>query len=235
MGSPLFPQEKQHSFQNQPLTNRVRVDQVPNDMKTKNRLNLFYVITFLSLFLLLPVVSRAQINTNLPPQPAGFSDLWNTITGYLTSLNTNYVTTFGLNRFDLWAGVSSIQNGPVPIVNDLGFSYDLWRSNLSTNTGTIGGLSLETVVRNSGVAGTLTSGQIGMGASVIIVDTKLIFYVDGGNEVYAPGIRPADRWYGEIGLRVKKAFGLHTYSGVGVADQFPHQRQVLSAFAGFTF
>jgi len=189
------------------------------------------------IFALMVVVittSTAQESTNMPAIPTATS-LPQTILDYISKLNPNLATTFADNRFDLWTGASSLQGGPVPMVNDIGLSYDIWRPQMA-NTNVAAAkvaISLEDGVRNSGVAGTLVSDNFGLGISFIIVDVKLTFYADGG--VYLGNSTRSAEYYAELGLRAKKAIGAHFYTGVGIGAQLPKNAQVFSAFAGATF
>jgi hypothetical protein len=177
----------------------------------------------------------AQVSTNLPPQPTGLTDLGNTVLGYFTSINPALDSTFGASSFDLWTGVSSVQGGPHPIVNDLGLSYDVWRPVPATNAAVRTAISLETVIRDSGLAGSLESFQFGPGFSIIVHDVKLTAYLDGGYNFMDKTSKFKDRLFGEVGLRAKKAIGTHFYMGVGLGQQFPNNIRVLSAFTGATF
>lgn len=182
------------------------------------------------------LTGNSQAQTNIPP--SGLTDFGNTVLGYFTSFNTNYDVTFKNNRFDLWTGASAIQGGVNPLVNDIAGSYDLWRpTQANTNSGTFTALSVEALARNSGVAGSIVSGQGGLGFSVIVHDTKATVYLDGGS--YAEG---RGALFGEVGVRVKKAIGTHFFMGVGIGVQFrpagptdQKHPQVLSALAGATF
>jgi hypothetical protein len=181
----------------------------------------------LSIALLLPFAATAQTNF-------GFANFVNTVLGYFTSFNTNLDSTFGANKFDLWTGASSIQNADQPLVNDIGVSYDIWRPTPGAGVAVKTALALENVIRNSGVAGTLTAENFGLGFSIIVHDVKLTLYGDAGY-LLEKDVSRSDRFYGEIGMRVKKAIGLHFYSGVGLAAQIPRNAQVFSIFGGATF
>lgn len=177
-----------------------------------------------------------QIPINTNPPPAGFGDFSSTVLGYFTAFNTNLASTFQDNRFDIWTGASSLQGGPVSLVNDLGGSYDLWRPTPGTNVATRTALSFEADFRNGGVAGTLVSLQGGLGFSLLLYDVKVTVYGDGGSyTAVAPAKWSKDDLYGEVGIRVKKAIGTHFYTGVGMGAQFPKNSQVFSAFLGATF
>ena len=162
--------------------------------------------------------------SNNPPAPAqGF---FTSVEGYFTSFYTNLDSTFGATaRGSIWTSVDSIQGAQVPLANSLGVSYDAYKS-----------LSVESVIRNSGVAGTIVSAQGGLGLNVIVHDTKLTLYADGGyglNGSSPDG--PSSRPYAEFGVRAQKALTAHTFAGLGIGAQLPGNRQVFSALVGFTF
>jgi hypothetical protein len=196
-------------------------------------------IILLSCLLLLGLSAWAQI-TN-PPAPPNPVTLPTQILNYFTAFNTNLDSTFGNNRFDLWIGAASVQNTGHPLLNTIGGSYDIWRPTPGTN-GTQLAIAPEIDTRNEGVAGSLISAQGGIGLSALIHDTKATIYLNGGK--YIPS--EFDPWFGEIGLRVKKAFGLHFYGGLGLGIQYRSLTtaqkvghsdwgQVFTAYTGVTF
>ena len=185
-----------------------------------------------------PLVSDAQTSTNATPT----GNFFNTVEGYFTSFNTDLDSTFGAERADIFTGVDSIQGGSVALANSLGVSYDVLRFANKANTNLFStALAIESVTRNSGIAGTLVSEQVGVGLSFIIHDVKLTGYLDGGYDfarqpdAIGQTLKTGDRLYGEIGLRAFKALTTHTYGGVGVGAQVPRNCQVFSAFVGFNF
>ena len=113
-----------------------------------------------------------------------------------------------------------MQGGTSPLMNSIGLSYDVWKM-----------VSVEGVFRNSGVAGTVVDGQGGLGLSFKVHDVRLTAYADGGYGFEDD----QDKIYAELGVRVLKALTTHTFAGVGIGVQLPGDRQVLSAFVGFTF
>lgn len=197
-----------------------------------NKIKTIIVATTLSLSAL---TLTAQITTPTNAPPSGLADLGNTVLGYLTSINPALDPTFGANKFDLWVGVSSLQGGPVPLANDIGLSYDIWKGSAGTNSGAIPAISLENVIRDGGVAGTLISEQAGLGLSVIIHDVKLTAYCDGLYDLASSGKSFGNRLDGEVGIRAKKALGLHFYSGVGIGARLLNGGRVFSVFTGATF
>lgn len=193
-------------------------------------MNKFKSVLFLSAALALAIPAKAQTNT--PAPPAGTGSFFTSVQDYFTSFNTNLDATFGSSRGSLWTGVDSIQGGDAALANDLGASYNLYKQTLS----------LETVTRSGGVAGTLMSQQLGFGFNIIVHDARLTLYADGGYDLAAKnGVNlkgkatHPDRFYGEIGLRAAKALTEHTYGFVGVAAQLPRNTQVFSAGVGITF
>lgn len=162
----------------------------------------------------------AQINTNAPAAPPATSGtFFDSVTGYFSTLNPELAGTF-TNRGTFWTSIDSIQGGASPLANEIGLSYGVWKM-----------VSLEGVFRNSGVAGTIVDYQGGIGLSFNVVDVRLTAYADGG---YGQA-ETSDKTYGEVGVRVMKALTTHTFAGVGIAAQLPANRQILSAFVGFTF
>lgn len=174
----------------------------------------------------------AVAQTNPPVAPPNFFE---SIGGYFTSFNTNYLATFGEHKISLATGVDSLQgNGTVPLANSLRLSYNLIQPtiNLTNTTGLV--LGLEEVTRNSGVAGTIVSQQAGFKAGFVVVDTEIDGYVDGGYNFYND-VNTKQKIFCEFGLRVQKALTLNTYAGVGLGEQVPINRQIGQVFAGFTF
>jgi len=183
-------------------------------MKTKIAITLALSLATLAL------TAPAQTLTNAPAAPpASSGTFFDSVTGYFSGFNPELAGTF-TNRGQFWTSMDSIQGGSNPLANSIGMSYDV-----------LGKLSLEGVFRNSGAAGAVVDAQGGLGLSFVVTDVKLTAYVDGGYG-FAETKDPA---YGEIGVRVLKALTPHTFAGVGIAAQMPANRQVLSAFVGFTF
>lgn len=187
----------------------------------------YVAIAALVALLALPAVAQ----TNSPP--TGIADLGNTVMGYFTAFNTSLDSTFGASTFDLWTGVASVQNGDSPIENELGLSYDVWRSSATNTVATR--ISLEDAIRDSGLAGSLISDQAGLGFSIVVHDVKLTAYLDGGYNFFRTASKFEDRLFGEVGIRAKKALGSHFYSGIGLGAQFPRNSRVFEAFVGATF
>lgn len=163
----------------------------------------------------------AYSQTNTPPDSGSFLQ---SVTSYFTTFNTNLDSTFGTERGSIWTGVDSIQGGDAPLANSLGLSYNIWKA-----------VSAESVLRNSGVAGTVLSEQAGFGLSFIVHDAKLTLYADAGYNFQEESTKFEDKLFGELGIRAEKALTTHTFLGVGMGVRVPNSEQVFTAFGGFTF
>jgi hypothetical protein len=174
--------------------------------------------------------------TDAPPVPTAGS-FFGSVQSYFTSFNTNLDSTFSLERGEAWAGVDSIQGGAVPLANCFGLSYNVYSPTPAGGTGPTTGaplqISVESITRNSGVAGIVVSQAGGVGLSFIVHDAKLTLYADGVYNLTAKG--GDSKLCAEIGLRAKKALTEHTFAFIGVGAQLPKNAQVFSAGAGFTF
>jgi hypothetical protein len=158
--------------------------------------------------------------------PTDTGNFFTSVEQYFSSFNTNLDSTFATARGELATGVDSTQGG-VPLANSMRLSWNVYSPSNSPVR-----LSLESVTRNSGVAGTLVSEQAGVGLNFVVHDAKLTIYGDGGYNFN--GVKQ-DKYFGEIGVRAEKALTEHTFAGVGVGAQLPANRQVFQVFAGFTF
>lgn len=170
--------------------------------------------------LILTVVLFATIARAQTTPPTFF----NSVESYFSSFNTNLDSTFATERLEIAIGVDSVQSGVTPLANTLRISYTVYQPSNSVTA-----LSLENVVDNSGVAGTIVSEQFGVGFSFIIHDTKLTGYADALYEFKTHDIMA------EIGLRVEKALTTHTFAGIGLGVVVPRNEQKFQAFTGFTF
>lgn len=171
--------------------------------------------------LLYAVAAQAQV---LPPtnSPGSF---FSTALSYFTAFNTNLDSTFANSKGSIWTGADSMQGARTPLANSLGLSYRVYNV-----------ISLESVTRNAGVAGTVVSQQFGPSLNFVVHDAKLSLYAHAGYELDAPaGGKFADKIYGEIGVRVCKALTEHTFAGVGIGAQLPKNTQVFQVFAGIVF
>ncbi len=139
--------------------------------------------------------SRAQVSTNTPQ-----GTFFGSVSQYFTSFDTNS-TTFKSNSFDLWAGADYQNN--LNFANSIGVE---WQA--------VNLLSLESVTRNAGIAGTILSQQVGFGLNKVVYDTKLTGFVDGAYDFQL------GRPFLTTGLRVKKALTVHTFAGIGIEVPF---------------
>lgn len=161
--------------------------------------------------------------TAQPPVPTQ-SSFFQTAQSYFTSFNTNLDSTFGNQRGEFAIGVDAIQGGNAPLANSLRLSYDAWRA-----------ISVEAVVRDSGITGFLLSAQAGPALNFVIHDAKLTLYGHVGHRQDEASDNP-EKVFGEIGVRVQKALTEHTFAGVAMGVQFPGtSTRTFSAFTGFTF
>jgi hypothetical protein len=85
------------------------------------------------------------------------------------------------------------------------------------------------------VAGTLLSGQAGLGLNFNLVDVRITPYADGGYNVYQASGTKGFPWFGEVGARVSKALGAHTFTWVSLGVDAPQKSQVFGAGVGFTW
>jgi hypothetical protein len=170
-----------------------------------------------------------------PPASGTFFD---SVAGYFTSFNLALDAPTAAARGSLWTGADSLQgNGTVPLANALGLSYNLYQP--ATSPVRIG---IESVTRNSGVAGTLVSQQVGPALKFIVHDVTMTAYADGlydfnpSTHLNKKGKTITDSAMGvEIGLRLQKQLTDHTFAGTGIGARLPKNQQVFQVFAGFTF
>lgn len=162
---------------------------------------------------------------------------FNSVSDYFSSFNTNLDSTFATERAEIAIGVDSTQGGNAPLANSLRVSYTVYQPSNAVTA-----LSIENVLDNSGVAGTLVSEQLGLGFSFIVHDVKLTGYADGlydfnpTTTTNSKGKTRKDSAFGaEIGLRVEKAMTTHTFSGIGLGVVLPRNEQKFQAYTGFTF
>lgn len=173
---------------------------------------------FLIGLLTLAFSAKAQLSTNS-------GSFFDTALSYFTTFNTNLDSTFGNAKGTVWTGVDSIQGGTTHLANSLGLSYRVYNI-----------VAIESITRNSGVAGTVVDQQFGFSLNFAVHDALLTAYGHMGYELDAPsGAKIGDKVFGEIGLRVSKALTAHTFAGVGLGAQLPKNTQVFSAFMGITF
>ena len=190
---------------------------------------------FIALCALCASAFTLDAQTSPPPSDGNF---FNSVTGYFTSFNTNLEADVAAARGSFWTGADSLQgNGTVPLANSLGLSYNLYQpTNAPVHVG------LESVTRNSGVAGTIVSEQIGPNLKLIIHDVTLTLAADPFYDFAAQDTKnakaktvKADRIGFEVDLRLQKQLTAHTFAGTGIGVQLPKNRQIFQVFAGFTF
>lgn len=166
----------------------------------------------------------AQTATTNTPQ-----SFFATVTKYFTEFNPNLTNTFGAHKGEAWTSLDSIQgNGSSDAKLDdaIGLQYSVYDH-----------LSLENVLRTSGIAGTIVSDQLGIGLNFTVIDAQITLYGDAGynlehNNTFA---NFKDSIFGEVGARAKKALSENTFAGVGLGVQFPKAIQVYQFMVGFTW
>lgn len=165
--------------------------------------------------------ASAQTATNQPPASPG--SFFNTAESYFTTFNTNLDVTFGSTNYrgSVIIGADYVQS--VNISSSLSLSYDLpfaWK-----------GVSAESTTRNAGIAGVILSQQCGVGYNIVVHDTKLTAFMEGGYDFNA------SKPYVAIGARISKALTEHTFAGIGLEGHFNGHvsTPILSIFTGFTF
>lgn len=186
----------------------------------KPKLFLHYLLSFIFLVCLLAFhIASAQTNAMPPIDNTSF---FASAQSYFTSFNPEFETTFTANKGAAWTGISSVQGAGVPLQNEIGISYSIWKR-----------MEAEVVIRDSGVTGGLVSAQAGLGVSAIVHDVKLTGYAHGGanlaKEVQDPGP------FAEIGVRIQKAMTTHTFTGLGAAIRFPGATRIFTLYTGFVF
>jgi len=197
-----------------------------------NQINMFKkLLSIIGVAAMLATVSRAQTNS-----PDG--NFFSSVTGYFTAFNTNLEADVFAARGQLWTGADSLQgNGTVPLANSLGLSYNVYQP--ATSPVRIG---FESVTRNSGVAGTIVSEQIGPNLKLIIHDVTLTIAADPFYDFAVQDTKNAkgktvhaSRIGAEVDLRLQKQLTSHTFAGTGIGVQLPKNRQIFQVFAGFSF
>ncbi len=165
------------------------------------------------------LAAKAQTNT-----PQSF---FGTVSSYFTTHNLELTNTFGAHKGEAWTSLDSIQgNGSTSakLADAIGLQYSVYDH-----------LSLENVLRTSGIAGTIVGDQFGLGINFVIIDTKLTLYGDAGYNLENSSPKFKDNLFGEIGVRAKKALTDNTFAGVGLGVRIPNASQVYQVMVGFTF
>lgn len=175
------------------------------------------VVALIMLLCLLFSGGQASAQTNaVPTTPATF---FTSVSQYFASFDTNKTTFAKTNECDFWAGADYVSG--VNISSSLGLEYQLWKK-----------VSVESVTRNAGIAGTILSQQIGVGLNATLYDVKITGYLDGGYDFLHK--QP----YAALGARVKKALTQNTFAGLGLEAQVMKHGSstpTISIFTGFTF
>lgn len=177
----------------------------------------------LTLALLTIKVSAQIIPTSNPT-----GSFFDTVTSYFTSFNTN-LSTFQLDKASVWAGADFKEN--VNVSFSLGIEYNLWKS-----------ISVESVTRNFGVAGAITSEQLGFGLNFTLHDVRMTGYIDYGyNFTSSSDVTDHGSFIG-VGARIKKALTDHTFAALQLEADYYFSRKtsgqvvpMLTVSTGFTF
>lgn len=178
----------------------------------------------LALLIAVGLISTAQAQTNTP------QSFFASVTKYFTEFNPSLTNTFAsTKKLEAWTSLDSVQgnsSSEAKLLDAIGLSYTVYDH-----------ISLENVLRTSGIAGVIASDQLGIGFSIVHVDTKLTFYGDMGynlenNRTLA---HFKDSLFGEIGVRARKALTDNTFAGVGLGVRVPDASQVYQVIVGFTF
>lgn len=173
----------------------------------------------------LTVHAQVQVPT-APTTPPTLASIQTQTFQWLTSFDTNQQT-WQASRIELWTSVISEQGGVSPILNEIGLSYDIWRPTMNLTNGTSTAVFLDIAERNTGVSGTISSVQGGVGFAYILWDVRLSTGLDlGGNLEKAD---KQDQFYGEWNFKIQKALGPHWATGLGFFAQFPNNVQGLLA------
>lgn len=173
------------------------------------------------------MTARGQSVTNAAPVTEQF---YQQAFGYLTSFNTN-LTTFTSTNFhgSIWAG-ADYQSG-VNVASSLAAEVPVYKA-----------LSLDAVVRNADVAGTLLSAQSDVGVNWSVFDTQITAGIGLGDNFSAVGGVPSGLYASVFG-EVKKAMTQNTFAGVRLESDIPFRSAkggggitpVLCVFVGFRF
>jgi len=186
-------------------------------MKTRHGLHGFTLIVLLTAALALPAL--AQTSTNTPAAPPDMQSIGSQAFTWLSSFDTNS-TTFRNNRGSFWTSVISEQNGVAPLLNEIGMGYDVFQpGRFNATNGTSTSVFVEGRERNTGVAGTISSLQGGIGFGLMVWDVRFELAVDFGDNLKRAAKQ--DVLYGEVDFTVLKAIGAHASTGLGMFVDFP--------------
>lgn len=155
--------------------------------------------------------------------PADAPAFYKVALNYFTAFNPELDGAFTNSHGQVTMGMDSLNSGPANLANSLGISYNVWKL-----------IAIESTTRNSGIAGTILSQGLGLSLNFPIHDAELTLYAEGVVALYKDPPR-AEKFQGEIGVRVKKALTTHTFAYVGMGAQLPKNNQIFTAGAGFNF
>ena len=141
---------------------------------------------------------------------------------YFTSNNPEFDSTFTTNKGTAWVSVVSAQGQSVPLQNEIGVSYNVWKM-----------LQIEAVTRDGGVTGGIVSMQGGIGLTAAIHDIKLTAYADGGYNLAKQST--GQKVYAELGFRAQKALTQNTFAGVQMSVRPNDGERFFGASTGFAF
>lgn len=181
------------------------------------------------------LVTLAVLALPVRAQTTNTGSFLSTVTGFFTSFNPDLEGTFATQRGEFATGVDSIggtARTSALLANSIRISYDVYHP---TN-GTLS-FSAEVIIRDSGIAGTLTDAAIGGAINFRVHDAKLSLYVNGLYDFTGSGStgRLGDRLAAEIGIRASKALTTHTFMWVSAGVRIPDSARILSGGLGFVF
>lgn len=157
-----------------------------------------------------------------PAVPTDNSSFASSVGAYFTSLNPDLASTFGANPGTFWVGVVSAQGQSIPIQNEIGISYAVYKA-----------LSVEAVERDGGVTGGIISAGAGLNLSAVVVDTKLTLAADFVRDV-AKEVK-GQMNDAEISIRAAKALTTHTFAQIQFTVRPVSGVRFFGASTGFTF
>lgn len=173
-------------------------------MKTKIKLAIIGALAFIG-----AVTSQAQT-----PSLTGTNGVIATVAGWVSSYNTN----LAFADFIGWDG-PVFQNN-VNIGNELGASYDLWRSQKANNPNGLFFVAPEGRFRQAAVGGALSSENIGGEIGWQKYDFRAGLFGDAVHrENGLTAVTGDGRFGGEIGVFADKMFSVASGAGLFVSEQ----------------
>lgn len=155
----------------------------------------------------------------IPTDPTSFAA---SVGAYFTTLNPELASTFGSNPGTFWVGVESAQGQSVPIQNEIGVSYAIYKA-----------VSLEAAQRDGGVTGGIISEQVGVGLSAVVTDVKATLAVDFVRDIAKQA--KGSQNDAEIDIRIAKALTTHTFMQLQFGVRPISGVRSFGAATGFTF